>query len=88
MDPLGDQLTNRPIQTGWKFTMQLYLSRLFWFIDDPDRQFGNGLVRTRTWTGSDAPEPLLTLTTGIWPGWNRTAVATLSFLQLWLQLSI
>ena len=27
-------------------------------------------------------------TAGIWPGWNRTAVPNLRFLQLWLQLSM
>jgi hypothetical protein len=50
MDPLGDPLTTRPILTGWEFTMELYLSGQFGFIDDPDRQFGNGSVWTRTRT--------------------------------------
>jgi hypothetical protein len=63
MDPLGDLLTTRPIQTGWEFTMEPYLSEQFGFIDDLDRQLGNGSVwtRTRTWTRSDGPELLLTL---------------------------
>ena len=61
MDPLGDPLTTRPIQTGWEFTMEPYPSVQFGFIDDPDRQFGNGSVCTRTRTRSDGPEPLLTL---------------------------
>ena len=61
MDPLGDLLTTRPIQMGWEFTMEAYPSRQFGFIDDPDRQFGNGAVWTRTRTWSDGPEPLLTL---------------------------
>jgi len=61
MDPLCDPLTTRPIQTGWEFTMELYPSGQFGFIDDPDRQFGNGSVWTRTRTWSDGPEPLLTL---------------------------
>ena len=61
MDPLCDPLTTRPIQTGWEFTMELYPSGQFGFIDDPDRQFGNGSVWTRTPTRSDGPEPLLTL---------------------------
>jgi len=44
MDPLGDLLTTRPIPMGWEFTMEPYLSGQFWLIDDPDGQFGNGLV--------------------------------------------
>jgi hypothetical protein len=50
MDPLCDPLTTRPIQMGWEFTMELYPSGQFGFIDDPDRQFGNGSVWTRTRT--------------------------------------
>jgi len=61
MDPLGDPLKTRPILTGWEFTMEPYPSGQFGFIDDPDRQFGNGLVSTRTRTRSDGPDPLLTL---------------------------
>jgi len=61
IEPLGDPLTTSPIQTGWEFTMEPYLSGQFGFIDDPDRQFGNGLVWTRTRTRSDGPEPLLTV---------------------------
>jgi len=44
MDPLGDPLTTRPIQTGWVFSMEPYPSGQFGFIDAADRQFGNGLV--------------------------------------------
>jgi len=61
MDPLGDPLTTRPIQTGWEFTMEPYPSWQFGFIDHPDRQFGNGSVWTRTRTRNDGLEPLLTL---------------------------
>jgi len=61
MDPLGDPLITRPIQTGLEFTIELYPSWLFGFIDNPDRQFGNCLVLTWTRTQSDGPEPLLTL---------------------------
>jgi len=61
MDSLGDQLTTRPIQKGWEFTVKLYPSGQFGFIDDPDRQFGNGSVWTRTRTRSDGMKPLLTL---------------------------
>jgi hypothetical protein len=41
--------------------MEPYPSGKFGFIDDPDRQFGNGSVWTRTPTESDGPEPLLIL---------------------------
>jgi len=61
MDPLGDPLTTCPIQTGWGFTKAPYPSRQFRFIYNPDRQFGNGSVWTRTRTQSDGPELLLTL---------------------------
>jgi hypothetical protein len=61
MDPLGDPLPTRPIEMGWEFTTELYPSGQFRFIDDPDRQFGNDSVWTRTRTRSDCPEPLLTL---------------------------
>jgi hypothetical protein len=61
MDPLGDPLTTRPILTGWELTMEPYPSGQFGFIDDPDRQIGNGSVWTWTRTRSDGPEPLLTL---------------------------
>jgi len=63
MDPLGDPLTTRPILTGWECTMEPYPSGQFGFVDDPDRQFGNSSVWTRTRTRSDGPEPLLTLVT-------------------------
>jgi hypothetical protein len=45
--------------------MEPYPSGQFGFIDDPDRQFGNGSVWTRTQTRSDGPEPLLTLLMGV-----------------------
>ena len=56
-----DPLKTRPILTGWEFTMEPYPSGQFGFIDDPDRQFGNDSVWTRTRTRRDGPEPLLTL---------------------------
>jgi len=43
--------------------MEPYPSRQFGFSDDPDHQFGNGSVWTRTRTRCDGPEPLLTLGT-------------------------
>jgi len=43
--------------------MEPYPSGQLGFIDDPDRQFGNGSVWTRTRTHSHGPEPLLTLLT-------------------------
>jgi len=61
MDPLGDPLKTRPIQTGWEFTMEPYPSGQFGFIHDTDHQFGNGLVWTGIRTRSDGPEPLVTL---------------------------
>jgi hypothetical protein len=62
MDQLGDQLTTSPIQTGCEFPMEPYPSGQFGFIDNPDRQFGNGSVRTPIRTRNDGPEPMLTLT--------------------------
>jgi hypothetical protein len=44
MDQLGDLLTTRPIQKGWEFTIEPYLSWQFGFIHNPDRHFGNQLV--------------------------------------------
>jgi hypothetical protein len=61
MDPLGDPLTTRQIQTGWEITMELYPGGQFGFIDNIDRQFGNGSVWTLTRTQSEGPEPFLTL---------------------------
>jgi hypothetical protein len=61
MNPLGESLTTRPIQTGWEFTVEKYLTGQFGFIYDRDLQFGNSSVWTRTWTRNDTPEPLLTL---------------------------
>ena len=63
MDPLGDLLTTRPIQTGWEICIEPYPNWLFRCVDIPDRQFGKRLVFTRTRTRSDGPEPLLTLGT-------------------------
>jgi len=61
MDPLGNLLTPRPIQTGWEFTIEPYPGGRFGYIDDLDSRFGNGSVCTRTRTQSDGPEMLLTL---------------------------
>jgi len=63
MDPLGDRLTTRRIQSGCKFIIEPYPSRQFGFLDNPDHQFGNGLGSTRTRTRSDGPDPLLTQVT-------------------------
>jgi hypothetical protein len=70
MDPLGYPLTTRPIQTGWEFTMEPYPNGQFGFIDNQDRQFGNGSVWTRTWTRSDGPELLITLDVRGGKGYN------------------
>ena len=61
MDPLCDPLTTRPIQTGWEICSEPYPNRQFGCVDNPDHQFGNSSVLTRTRTRSDGPEPLLTL---------------------------
>jgi len=61
MDPLYNPLRTRPIQTGREMSIELYLNRQFWSIDDLDRQSGSGLVWTQTHIRSDDPEPLLTL---------------------------
>jgi len=61
MNPLGDLLTTRPILTGWKFTIKLYSTSPFPFTDDPDWQFGNGLIWTWIWTRGVVPELLLTV---------------------------
>jgi len=65
MDPLGDPLTTRPIQTDWEYTMEPYPSGQFGLIDHQDRQFGNGSVWTRTRTRSDGLDPFLTLAVGL-----------------------
>jgi hypothetical protein len=68
MDELGDPLTRRRIETGWEVTMQVSLCQQFGFIDDPDHQFGNRTVWTRTPTQNDCLEPLLPLQ--IFIQWN------------------
>jgi len=61
MDPLGNLLTTRPIQTGWEYTIQSYPCWRFGCVDKPDYQFGNVPVWTQTRTRRDDPEPLLPL---------------------------
>jgi len=61
MDLLSDPLITRPIQTGWEFTIEPYLSWQFGLIDNADCEFGNGSGWTRHRTRSDGPEPLVTL---------------------------
>jgi len=61
MDPLGDPLTTRQIQMGWGFTIEPYPGWRFGCIDNPDLEFVNGSVPTRTRSCSDGLEPLLTL---------------------------
>jgi hypothetical protein len=50
MDPLGNLLTTCRIQTGWEFGIEQYANGQFRFIHDPDSQFANGSVWTRTRT--------------------------------------
>jgi len=61
IDPLGDPLTTCPIQTGWEICIEPYPNWEFGWVANPDHQFGNGSVLTRTRTRSDGLEPLLTL---------------------------
>jgi len=61
MDLMEDPLTICPIQMRWEFTIKPYPSWRFGYIDNQDRQFGNGSVWTGTRTCSDSPEPLATL---------------------------
>jgi len=61
MDPLGETLTTPPILMVWEFIMEPYRNGLFRFIDNSDPQFTKGSVLTRTRTGSDGPDPFLTL---------------------------
>jgi len=58
MDPLGDQLTTHPIETGWDISIEAYLSRHFGCTGNRDNECGNGSVVTRTRTESDSLEPL------------------------------
>jgi len=46
MDPLEDPLRTRPVQTGREMFIEPYPNWQFGFIDDPDRQFGDGSVPT------------------------------------------
>jgi len=61
MDPLGDQLTTRPIQKGWEISIVPRLNLQFRFINNPARQSVKGSVLTPNRTRSDSPEPLLSL---------------------------
>jgi hypothetical protein len=64
MDPLSDPLITRPIQMVWKFTFEPYPSWEFGLINNPDCQFDNSSVWTRTRIWSDGPE--LSLTQAKW----------------------
>jgi len=58
MDPLGNLLTIRPIQTGWEISIALCPNWHFGCIDNLDRRFINSLVPTQTRTQSDGWNPL------------------------------
>ena len=60
LNPLGDLLTTHPIQTGGEIAIKPYRGWQYGRIDNPDRQFGKGLVSTRTQTQSNGPEPFVT----------------------------
>jgi len=66
MDPLGDLLTTRPMQKGWEISIEPCPNQRCWWIDNPDVQFANGLVPTRTLTKCHGPEPLLIVIVRIW----------------------
>jgi len=59
-DPLDNQPRTHWIPRDWEISIELYLNWQFGCIGDPDRQFGNGFVRTATLTWSDSPGQLLT----------------------------
>jgi hypothetical protein len=61
MDPLGDPLTARQIQTGWEICIKPCKSWWFQCLHNPDRQSVNTLVPTWTNTSHYRPEPSLTL---------------------------
>jgi len=63
MDPFDNQLTTQPIQTGWEMFIEPYLNRRFRCIDNTDHLVANDWILTRTKTGSDGLQPVLTL----WP---------------------
>jgi len=65
--PAGQPAYNPPDSDGLGVHHVPYLSGKFGFIDDLDRQFGNGLVWTRTRTRSDGPELFLTLVDAQYP---------------------
>jgi len=71
MDPLCDPLTTGPIQTGWEICIEPYPNQRFGCVDNPDRQFGNVSVLTRTRTRSDGPELLLTL---VWTSGTSSSI--------------
>jgi len=60
MDPLDNPLTTSPIHTGCEISIELYPNWWFGCIDDPDCQFGNKSVPTRTRPRSTGPELSLT----------------------------
>jgi len=61
MDPQGDPLTTRQIQTAWEICIDPYPNWQFGCADNLHRQFSKGSVLTLTGTLSDTPEPLVTL---------------------------
>jgi hypothetical protein len=66
MDSLGNPLITRPNHTGWEFAFEPYPSLQFSFIDNPESQFGNSSVWTRSETWGECPEPLRTLRLWMW----------------------
>jgi hypothetical protein len=83
MDPLGEPVTTRPIQTSSNIWIQPCPNWHFGCIDNPNRQFGNGSVLTRSRTRSDGPAQLLILLANQSQTLNRCwVVKWLSVVQL------
>jgi hypothetical protein len=80
MDLLGDLLISREIQMCWEFTLAPYASWRIGFIDNPDRQIGNGLGTTLSQTRSDGSEPLSTLVVTIE---NTLVLYHISWIYCW-----
>jgi len=78
MDPLNNPLTTCPIQTGCEMCFKPYPNWWFRCFDDPDRQFGNGSVPTRTGTWSPCLEPLLTLIQIHWISLSKSIISLYS----------
>jgi hypothetical protein len=62
MEPVGNLLTTRPLQTDLECTIEWYLGCQFICINTPYREVVHGSVPTQTRTRSGCSQPLETLT--------------------------